>query len=385
MEKLNKVLENIADDYLNKPKHFGRDCKIFKYIKNDACQTLEELINENFRFYKKELDLKVKSSCGKGNWASVPWLGIFDDKITHSSAQKGVYIVYLFSIDMKRVYLTLELGWDQYEKRFSKSEANEKIKNAARYYRTKFTNNPENDVIDLISGVTPKPKDLDRPRGYEMGSILSKKYDVNNLPKNDQLIRDLQDMLQNYKELIDSDFDFENVLDLEPMVEDSNVDMESNHETRTKRAKRKAFKIDYSDKEEKNKTVGTNGENYVLNYERERLKNTGFEDKIKYVAENDDGAGYDILSFEKDGTERYIEVKTTKNPKKDREFFFSPNELEFSIKHDKQYVIYRVYNFNSDDPEEIKIDKYRGRIDKNFVYRPTDYITTDTIKIHKGK
>lgn len=37
---------------------------------------------------------KVKGSVGAGRWTDVPWIAVFDKRIT-TSAQKGVYIVYL--------------------------------------------------------------------------------------------------------------------------------------------------------------------------------------------------------------------------------------------------------------------------------------------------
>ncbi|MGB6970291.1 MAG: DUF3578 domain-containing protein, partial [Methyloceanibacter sp.] len=42
-------------------------------------------------------------------WAHVPWVGLFDPAIT-DGAQHGFYIVYLFSADMKRVYLSMNQG-----------------------------------------------------------------------------------------------------------------------------------------------------------------------------------------------------------------------------------------------------------------------------------
>ena len=36
--------------------------------------------------------------------------------------------------------------------------------------------------------------------------------------------------------------------------------------------------------------------------------------KNKHVSDTNDYAGYDILSYNDDGTERFIEVKTTKGP-----------------------------------------------------------------------
>ncbi len=50
-----------------------------------------------------------KGSIGQGNWAYVPWLAILNKNIT-TTTQEGVYIVYLFSEDMRRLYLTLNQG-----------------------------------------------------------------------------------------------------------------------------------------------------------------------------------------------------------------------------------------------------------------------------------
>ena len=51
----------------------------------------------------------VTGSIGQGNWAAVPWLAIMNKDITKST-QSGYYIVYLFSEDMERLYLTLAQG-----------------------------------------------------------------------------------------------------------------------------------------------------------------------------------------------------------------------------------------------------------------------------------
>ena len=52
--------------------------------------------------------------------------------------------------------------------------------------------------------------------------------------------------------------------------------------------------------------------------------------------------GYDIKSFNVDGTARFIEVKTTKQGI-DTEFFMTPNEIEFSELNHESYFLYRVY------------------------------------------
>jgi hypothetical protein len=57
-----------------------------------------------------------------------------------------------------------------------------------------------------------------------------------------------------------------------------------------------------------------------------------------------DGAGYDVASFNLDGSDRFIEVKTTRGgPETD--FYISANEVAFSTKFSAAYALYRVYDF----------------------------------------
>lgn len=54
---------------------------------------------------------------------------------------------------------------------------------------------------------------------------------------------------------------------------------------------------------------------------------------------------FDVLSYDKDGNEKYIEVKTTKGGLNNI-FHISENEVEFSEQYKDKYYLYRVYNFN---------------------------------------
>ena len=62
-------------------------------------------------------NFKVRGSIGQANITHTPWLGVFDESIT-TSAQTSYYIVYLFQKDMSGVYLSLNQGWMQYDKRY---------------------------------------------------------------------------------------------------------------------------------------------------------------------------------------------------------------------------------------------------------------------------
>ena len=111
---------------------------------------------------------------------------------------------------------------------------------------------------------------------------------------------------------------------------------------------RKPIKINYLEREQNNSSLGAKGERVVIEYEKWRLINLGknfLADKVEWIAESDDGAGFDILSKNENGSDRFIEVKTTKLTK-DTPIFFTKNEYEFSqIKKDNFYL-YRLFNFD---------------------------------------
>ena len=107
-------------------------------------------------------------------------------------------------------------------------------------------------------------------------------------------------------------------------------------------------KINYLEREQQNIALGSKGEEFVIKFERIRLQREGklnLADKIEWIAKENDAAGFDILSFNKNGTDRYIEVKTTKLAK-ETPIFFSKGEYEFSKVHSQNYNLYRLFNFD---------------------------------------
>jgi len=117
------------------------------------------------------------------------------------------------------------------------------------------------------------------------------------------------------------------------------------------RYKHKPIKINYLEREQSNKTLGLFGEEVVIEYEKWNLIRLGHEklaDKIEWISkEEGDGAGFDILSKNINGTDKYIEVKTTRLGK-ETPFFFTSNELQFSIRRATDYHLYRLFNAEND-------------------------------------
>jgi hypothetical protein len=106
----------------------------------------------------------------------------------------------------------------------------------------------------------------------------------------------------------------------------------------------------YVEREARNRSLGAAGELFVINYERARLIQAGKESLASRIEHTSvvtgDHAGFDILSFEETGAERFIEVKTTKYGL-ETPFFVTRNEVAKSEIRAQQYQIYRLFEFKS--------------------------------------
>lgn len=107
-------------------------------------------------------------------------------------------------------------------------------------------------------------------------------------------------------------------------------------------------KRNFLEQETHNQSLGLAGEELVLKFEHERLWRAGHKtlaERIAHVSTKGDGHGFDILSFETDGRERLVEVKTTRfgalTP-----FFASKNEVEVSDERSAEYHVYRLFDFS---------------------------------------
>lgn len=116
------------------------------------------------------------------------------------------------------------------------------------------------------------------------------------------------------------------------------------HETE-KRNSYRSRETDYERINRNKKDIGNRGENAVLNYERKILNDLGLQylaDRVE-TSEND-AIGYDIISFNPDGTEKHIEVKTNSgSSNKLLDFYLTDNELQ-TMEQDPAYNIYYLFS-----------------------------------------
>ena len=107
-------------------------------------------IENKFKSLIDERVYKVKSSLGSGRVTAIPWIGIMHKEITES-AQKGIYLVYLFSRNAKKCFSAMEIGAGQFNRIFGEnSKSTERLKAAKYKFQNHFSHySPFNDECEI--------------------------------------------------------------------------------------------------------------------------------------------------------------------------------------------------------------------------------------------
>jgi len=110
-----------------------------------------------------------------------------------------------------------------------------------------------------------------------------------------------------------------------------------------------ARRFNVAERDAHNRTLGLAGEKRVLSHERSTLLAAGRVDlanRVRWVSQLDgDGAGFDIASFDTNGRDRLIEVKTT-NGWERTPFYITCNELAVSRARRANWHLVRLWNFS---------------------------------------
>lgn len=134
-----------------------------------------------------------------------------------------------------------------------------------------------------------------------------------------------------------------------------------------------AARFDVAERDARYRALGRAGEARIVASERATLAAAGRADlaaRVRWVADEDgDGAGYDVASFEPDGTERLIEVKTTngweRNP-----FHLTSNEIAVAEARRDVWQLIRLWNF-ARQPRAFAI---RPPLDAHVSLTPTSFL-----------
>lgn len=136
-----------------------------------------------------------------------------------------------------------------------------------------------------------------------------------------------------------------------------------------------ARKYDVAERDARNRSLGKAGEERILRHEKSVLRGAGREDlaeKVRWTAvEDGDGAGFDIFSFEPDGKDRLIEVKTT-NGWERTPFHVTRNELGVAEANRDTWHLIRLWNF----AREPKAFAIRPPLEAHVSLTPTSFLAS---------
>jgi len=183
---LHEAFQRIGAEFLEASRQPLAKHPLAEFIRHDAVAQIREALPSNYQ------GLFVHGSPGAGNWAKVPWIAIFDPAVT-DTATRGYYIVYLFSADMQRVYLSFNQGTTAVHEEFGSGHLDELRRRAslARARVQEYEDRFSKATIDLASSNS-------LPKGYEAGHAFGKTYELSNLPSEETLITDLTNMVPMY-------------------------------------------------------------------------------------------------------------------------------------------------------------------------------------------
>ena len=124
----------------------------------------------------------------------------------------------------------------------------------------------------------------------------------------------------------------------------------------------------------KKTALGLSGEEYVLQLERKHNKK--YKNQIKRVGD-DPTFGYDILSFDENGTEKHIEVKTCNQGDIDKiDFYITDHEKE-TLEKDPLYFIYYVCGIRG---KKRKIFIFKKDNLSDVTFKPIAFKITSKVK-----
>lgn len=186
---MKRIVEKILNEYVTAKEQSFAGHPMGAFFRNDI---------PNVIYQTGIVDSKthlITGSVGQGNWATVPWVCIFNRKIT-TSATKGVYIVYLLAKDGKTLYLTFNQGCTDIRNAHSKADTIKIMRQKAADIAAKIDSHgfKADEQINLGFGLT------ELAELYQKGTIFYKAYHQGEVPSDDELKLDLQKMMDIYDE-----------------------------------------------------------------------------------------------------------------------------------------------------------------------------------------
>ena len=145
-------------------------------------------------------ELIVDWSLGDGNWAQVPTIAIMDRRLT-TTTQDGVYVVFLISADLSRIFLTLNQGMTRLLSEHGRAEASRAMAARAAEIRTQLIDAEQSGFT--LSNELDLRATAQRPKIYQSGTIAYVEYLVDALPSDEEVDGALETLLEAYDLIVE--------------------------------------------------------------------------------------------------------------------------------------------------------------------------------------
>jgi 5-methylcytosine-specific restriction enzyme A len=192
----------IRDNLLRLASEFPREIQksmrgnpFLHFASNEIPKSFDEAMGYGMNY------LHWKASVGLGKWSEIPWIAALDSRVT-STTQEGFYIVFLYSVDCKQLYVGMQLG-------------TEKLRNDYGVQRSRAVMADRNaEIVSFINSAFPSHSfqvmrpDLQgksqRTKSYEDAFSIGKRYELDTLPEEKVLRNEILSLLQMYQALVGS-------------------------------------------------------------------------------------------------------------------------------------------------------------------------------------
>lgn len=186
--------EKKKTDKGTKPIYIPKGNKFASWITRDIPKIIKGLNHKEIE------DLEVHASAGQSSWVTSPWIVILDPKTCTQpngrvSVQEGFYPGYHFSKDEKQISLFLGQGEYNVRKNYPKDVDHMLItraiilRNKVPEYKKFFINVSKSNLL----------KESIMKDRWVKSSAFGKVYKTNNLPSEEELKKDLVNMIRLYK------------------------------------------------------------------------------------------------------------------------------------------------------------------------------------------
>lgn len=319
---LSELINEVASLWpeYSKSKKTNKDSRVHQIIVRDIPNILSTWLGDSEKYL-------CEGSEGQGNLLKAPWIAAFNRSITES-AQKGYYVVFLFSEDMKSLTLEIGFGATQFKNRFGTgSNFFNQIERAVINMRANSQHLLQSNLKKTVSRTNIQNVKLDLSgnfllRAYEKCSIYSLTYKITEI--NDITIKnDFIEYMSLYDAMADSllladvdDYVLEQVVAPEKNFEKTPIEFSPRIRKVKNLTKNKSTSSSNNRKSKRSEKIGRIGEEWVYQYEISKLIAAGKPELAEQVIwhrnyPQDRTPGWDITSFNLNGEKKFIEVKSS--------------------------------------------------------------------------